>query len=132
VQCKVPQLTVPPRDLAFEPALRDAVRTIVAVFEDPEWTRVQPAILLLKLTEESIACVQREMQAEQRAIFAEIVRRGVAEGAIPSGLDVEELAAHLIGPILFAQVNGAPPIDADFGDRVVDRFLAWAGSLVTT
>jgi crotonobetainyl-CoA:carnitine CoA-transferase CaiB-like acyl-CoA transferase len=105
---------------------------IVAVFEDPEWTRVQPAILLLKLTEESIACVQREMQAEQRAIFAEIVRRGVAEGAIPSGLDVEELAAHLIGPILFAQVNGAPPIDADFGDRVVDRFLAWAGSLVTT
>jgi len=132
VQCKVPQLAVPPPDLAFEPALRDAVRTFVAVFEDPEWTRVQPAILLLKLTEPSIAVVQQDMHDEQRAIFAEIVRRGVAEGALPPGIDLEELAAHLIGPIFFAQVNGAPPIDVAFGDRVVDRFLAWAGALVPT
>jgi AcrR family transcriptional regulator len=130
VQGKVPQLALPPPDLAFEPSLRDAVRTFVAVFEDPEWVRVQPAILLLKLTEESIACLQQEMHDEQRAIFAEIVRRGVAEGAIPPDIDLEELAAHIIGPILFAQVNGAPPIDVAFGDRVVDRFLAWAGALV--
>ena len=132
VQGKIPQLAVPPPDLAFEPALRDAVRTFVAVFEDPEWVRVQPAILLLKLTEESIACLQQEMHDEQRAIFAEIVRRGVAEGALPPGIDLEELAAHLIGPIFFAQVNGAPAIDAAFGDRVVDRFLAWAAALVVT
>jgi len=130
VQCTVPQLSAPAPDLAFEPALREVVRTFVAVFEDPEWVRVQPAVLLLKLTEESIACVQRDIHDQQRAIFAEIVGRGIAEGVLPDDIDLDELAAHLIGPIFFAQVNGAPPVDAAFGDRVVDRCLAWAGALV--
>jgi AcrR family transcriptional regulator len=124
VQCMAPAFEEPPADLPFEPALRSLMATLVRSFADPEWSRVVPAVLLLKLTEERIAGVERDLNVRQQEIFECVLQRGVDEGAIRAGLDAEEVAAMLVGPVLFAQVSEMLTVDEALGDRIVDHFLA--------
>src|SRR3954452_22001281 len=43
-----PNLEAPAPEVAFEPALRSLMASIVGYFHDPEWARVVPALLMLK------------------------------------------------------------------------------------
>jgi AcrR family transcriptional regulator len=131
VTCMVPSLEPPPAELPFEPALRQLMAQIVETMADPEWNRVLPAIFMLKFTEPHIAGLQEQMQGEQHGIVEEVMKRGVAEGVLPAGLEVEEVAAQLFGPLLLAMLSGRPPLDAAFGDRLVDHFLLWASAAIS-
>ena len=48
---------------------------------------------------------------------------GVAEGRFTPDANVEELAAQLIGPLVFAHLTGRPRVTKAFAQRVVDNFL---------
>jgi AcrR family transcriptional regulator len=126
VQCMVPDLPLPAPEVRFEAALREVVHRVVEVLTDPEWARVLPAVFMLKLTDEPIAGLEEQMHEHQKAIFRELLRRGDAEGLVPPDLPAEEVAAHLIGPLLFASLTGEVALDHAFGDRVVDHFLTWS------
>lgn len=52
------------------------------------------------------------------------LRRGVAEGELPEGLDISIASSMLLGPLLHRGLMVGVPIDADFVDQVVDRFLS--------
>jgi AcrR family transcriptional regulator len=119
-----PDLEPPPGELTFEPALRSFVASIVSYFLDPQWARIIPALLLLKTHEDGVADLEKRLEKNQSDAMASIIERGIAEGAIPSATDVDEAIAHVVGPLLFAQLTGSVPLDHAFGERTVDRFLA--------
>jgi AcrR family transcriptional regulator len=124
VRCLAPQVDEPDPDLPFDDALRQMVQTVVAAFNDPDWSRVIPAVLMLKLHSEDIAGIDREMHGQQMDVLERVLERGERAGLVRPGWNGQEVAAQLFGPLLFAHVGGDVVIDEGFGDRVVERFLA--------
>ncbi|MFV0308013.1 MAG: TetR/AcrR family transcriptional regulator [Desertimonas sp.] len=119
-----PDITAPPADLGYEAALRDLVGQILRMTEDPEWTRVFPALLMMRAHESTVEHLQQRMENEQHNALAEVLERGVAEGKVRPGLDVELVAATLLGPLVFAHLTGKVSIDQSLGDHVIDVALA--------
>ncbi len=124
VRGAAPDITHPDADLPFEAALRQVMAQMVDVFCDPDWARILPALIMLKVHERSLYEVEATMRREQLAVLADLVDRGIDAGMLPSDLDADHAAAHLLGPLLFAHVAGDIEIDHEFGNEIVDRFIA--------
>ena len=121
-QC-IPQLASPPDELAFEPALRRLTTDIVGLLNDPEWTRVLPALLLLRNHQYGIADLEEQMEQHQDDVLAGVLQRGIDEGKVRPDVDVQQAAATLLGPLLLAHLTGKLPVDARLGDHVVGIVL---------
>ncbi len=123
IEMCAPTLVTPDPALGFEHAVRAVVDQAQTALNDPEWARVIPALLLLKAHQSEIADLEERIGKHQDQTFEAIIAIGVAEGRFPAGADVEELAAQLIGPLVFAHLTGRPPVTKAFAKRVVDAFL---------
>jgi AcrR family transcriptional regulator len=123
IETCAPSVVPPDLTHGFEPAIRDLVDQIRAALDDPEWARVIPALLLLKGHQSDIAALEARLGKHQDRTLETVVALGVAEGRLPTGVDVEELAAQLIGPLMFAHLTGRPRVTKAFAQRVVDDFL---------
>lgn len=124
MKCSAPNLRIPPDDLDFQAALRSLVHEVGAIFADPEWARMVPALMMLKHHEAGLAHLDEELHREQLEVLGAVMERGVTEGRVGEGYVLDEVAAQLIGPLFFALVADEISIDRSFCDRVVDRFLA--------
>ena len=118
-----PDVVEPDPGLPFEAALRVLVRSLVDAFTAPHWARIVPALLALKYHEDGIADVEKKLEHRQKDVVGSVLRRGIEDGAIRGGLDVDEATAHLVGPVLFAHLTGVVPMTHGFADRTVDGFL---------
>jgi AcrR family transcriptional regulator len=118
-----PNLQVPDTSIGFEEALRRLVAEICRVLDDPDWARVLPALLALRNQQHGIAALEQRLEARQEDAVEAVLRRGVAEGRLAAGFDLDEATAVLVGPLLFACLMGKPTVDEAFGDHVVDVFL---------
>jgi AcrR family transcriptional regulator len=58
----------------------------------------------------------------RRARERALLKRGVAEGELPAGLNVDATLDALIGPIVYRALTGAP-VSRGFVDALVDRVL---------
>jgi AcrR family transcriptional regulator len=123
IETCAPTLEPPDLTLGFEPALRAIVDQACTALNDPEWARVIPALLLLKAHQSEIADLEQRLGEHQDKNLEAIVALGIAEGRLPSGADVEEIAAQLIGPLVFAHLTGRPSVTKEFARRLVDAFL---------
>jgi AcrR family transcriptional regulator len=110
--------------LPFEGALRKFARAVAELMSDPQWARIIPVMLMLKYHEGGIAALEDRLEDRQRDALAAAMQRGVDEGVLRAGLDVEQATAHLVGPLLFARLTGAVQLTPEFADRTVDVFLA--------
>jgi AcrR family transcriptional regulator len=119
-----PDLEVPDPALSFEDALRAFVGSIVTHFADPQWARIVPALLMLKAHALGVEDLEKRLEKNQSDAAAAVLKRGIDEGVLRAGLDVEEALAHLVGPVLFAQLTGSVALDHAFANRTVDVFLA--------
>jgi AcrR family transcriptional regulator len=124
MRSSAPCLVSPPPELGFADAVRNLARQVGVIFADDEWARMVPALMMLKHHESGLAHLEESLHEEQSHVLRDVVRRGIAEGLVPADVDLDEIAAHLIGPLFFALITGEIPIDESFCDRVVDRFLA--------
>ena len=118
-----PTLVTPDPALGFEHAVRAVVEQALAALSNPEWARVIPALLLLKAHQADIAQLHERIGRHQDHTLEAIVALGIAEGRLPRDADVEEIAAQLIGPLVFAHLTGRPRITKAFAQRVADGFL---------
>ncbi len=82
-----------------------------------------PALLLLKSHQAGIADLEERLGDRQDRRWRRSSPSGVAEGVLPADVDVEQVAALLIGPLVFAHLTGRPPVTDDFAQRIVDGFL---------
>lgn len=119
-----PNLEPPAPDIAFEPALRSVMAAIVTYFQDPQWARIVPALLMLKTHADGVADLEKRLEKNQSDTISEILQRGVTEGTIAPDLDLDVATAQLVGPLLFAQLTGGTPLDHALAERTVDTFLA--------
>lgn len=119
-----PSLEPPPAGTGFDAALRGVLRQVVATFNDPEWARVLPALLMLKQLDHDLASVDDDLRRQHVNVLGAILREGEAAGRLRGGIVPERAAAQLIGPLLFAHLSGATEVDDAFANDVVDAFLA--------
>ena len=123
IESCAPTLVTPDPALGFEHAVRAVADQAYTALNDPEWARVIPALLLLKAHQSDIAQLEERIGRHQDHTLEAIVALGVAEGRLQTSADVEEIAAELIGPLVFAHLTGRPRITKAFAQRVADGFL---------
>jgi AcrR family transcriptional regulator len=123
-----PEITEPDPELPFRRAIDDVVAQFVTVLNDPNWAELLPALLLLKLHEKNVASLEESIEEEQHGVLESVLRRGVTEGAIKPGYDIEEAATHLVGPLVFAQLTGRIEVDHGFAQKTLEVFLASYGT----
>lgn len=123
IETCAPTLITPDPALGFEHAVRSVVDQAYTALNDPEWARVIPALLLLKAHQSEIADLEERIGKHQDQTFEMIIAIGVAEGRFGADDNVEELAAQLIGPLVFAHLTGRPRLTKAFAKRVLDAFL---------
>ena len=119
-----PDLAPPDPSLGVEAGLREITHRIAAIFNDPEWARVLPALLSLKTHADGIADLEKRLGERQGEVLGGLIARGVAEGVLSPAAGDPEATTVLVGPLFFAQLSGSVTIDDGFVDRTVDRFLA--------
>jgi AcrR family transcriptional regulator len=54
----------------------------------------------------------------------DMLRRGIERGQLPASLDVDKALAGLLGPVYYRVLVTGEPVDADFTNDLVARFLA--------
>lgn len=118
-----PQIDAPDASVGFEEGLHRLTGDLRAMLNDPDWTRVLPALLTLRIQQHGIADLEQRIEARQEQAIDVVLRRGVEEGRIDPGIDIDEASALLVGPLLFANLMGKPVVDEAFCDRVVGAFL---------
>jgi len=118
-----PHIEPPEPDLDFEQALRLLVGQLCEVLADPEWARVVPALLALRNQDHGIAELEQRIEQRQEHALESVLRRGVEEGRLDPGVDVDRATALLVGPLLFASLMEKPAVDDALGELVVDAFL---------
>ncbi len=119
-----PQFPEPDPDADVITSLRAVLHSVVDSMNDPEWARMLPALLMLKNHEAGIRAIDERLEKEQDLVTTSLIERAVKDGVIASGIDVPEAITHLLGPFLFAHLTESIPLDTDFADRTLDRFLA--------
>jgi hypothetical protein len=82
-----------------------------------------PALLLLKAHQSDIADLEERIGRHRDQTLETIVAMGVDESRLPADADVEEIAAQLVGPMVFAHLTGRPRVTKAFAQRVADTFL---------
>lgn len=111
-------------DLPFEATLRALVRESCANACDDRLRRAFPALLLAKAqSQPALDRLRTESQDAQRALFEELLRRGVDEGVLDPGVTVEDALLQLMAPMVLmtCEFHAFGP---DTPDRIVDLFLA--------
>jgi hypothetical protein len=64
-----------------------------------------------------------ETEHDERAQFEDLLRRGVAEGAIAGDVTLDDVMIQVVGPLLLITC-GFQDFDDGVADRIVDLFLA--------
>ena len=123
VEAVAPRAPVIDPSEPFEATLRQFVREVISIFNDPQRARVIPAIMLLKTTEPAIDEINNRLERERADTVTVLLRRGQDEGQLDADLEPSEAIAALIGPVLFAHLGDSITLDSAFADRLVDRFL---------
>lgn len=90
---------------------REFGRVLTALIDRGEW---DPALNHIKVS----------VVREGIATIRQLVEAAAADGTLASGLDPDEAAAFLLGPILYRRLLSAEALTRTFIDHVVDNFLA--------
>ena len=124
-----PRLAEVPPGIGFRDAVRRVVDESIAVMGDDHWSRVLPALLMLRNELGAAAELDQQVKVEQNEMIRSLLGRGVEEGLLaPSVLDeVDRAVALLLGPVLMAGLTGSVDLDDALAERVVEQFLAGNG-----
>lgn len=124
VRCNMPELDEPTLTDGFEVALRRFIGQAASTLADPEWSRIIPAMMALRVTMPELAALVDSDQSGRSAFLAAILRAGVDEGLLPGDIDTEAAATLLFGPLLYAALTGGHEQIGSLADFTVDHFIA--------
>lgn len=124
VRCNIPDIEIPDPSLGFEPSLRTYVRDAARTVTDPEWSRIMPAMMALRISMPNLAEMVEQDQSSKTDNLEQILDLGVAESKLPEDIDVDLASAVLFGPLLFSALVGDELNGDRLADFIVDRFIA--------
>jgi AcrR family transcriptional regulator len=109
--------------LDFESSLRSYMSALVDTLRDPHWRRIMPALFLLKRQIEELDEISSSDTEERLSAFHRLVGLGVDEGRVPADLDPHLLMSTLVGPLVFAVLDGHLD-ECRVADHVIAQVLA--------
>ena len=114
-----------PADLGqIDLELRDYLRRLVEFLTaDPAGMVLTSLIGQSQHDKDMAAIFRRDHLSAQLDRERDLLRRGISRGQLPAGLDVDRALAELLGPIYYRVLVTGEPVDADFTDGLVARFL---------
>jgi AcrR family transcriptional regulator len=123
MRSNMPQPVEPDPSLGFEAALRALVTSVATTLSDPEWARIFPAMVSLRLTMPELQELSDSDNEGKLAVLSRVLRLGVDEGALPADIDARLVAHVLIGPVVFATISGQHVDLTAVAAFSVERFL---------
>jgi AcrR family transcriptional regulator len=102
----------------------ELLATGAAVRLQQPWSTVLPSIVDAAERDKDLAQLQSRIHAQMRGAFVTAIERGVERGELPKSLDVRELVASIVGPILYRRFFSRERLDEAFAKNVVQRALA--------
>jgi len=88
------------------------------------WSTVLPSIVDAAERDKDLAELQSQIHEQMRAAFVTAIERGVARRELPESLDVRQLVASIVGPLLYRRFFSRERLDEAFARNVVERALA--------
>lgn len=120
----LPAIDTPDLGAGFDAALRTLVAQVAETCTDPEWASVLVALIALQQRRPELTELFAAERGAQLCALGEVVAVGIAEGRLPTDLDVQMTADVLFGPLLLATICGDRHRIAAVARYSVDRFLA--------
>lgn len=120
----MPQLEVDLDDCDFETGLRRWLREAYLSLMDPQWARILPALMALKLTVPDIDELTEADRSVNLESLETVLERGRAEGLLDADAEVDTVISLLVGPLLFAVLNDRADELPDLAEEVAVRFVA--------
>jgi AcrR family transcriptional regulator len=120
-----PHVEAPGEDLDAGAALVEVMRQLAASLRDPNWRRLLPALLLLRLRHPEIADIESDLSEQQQGILAEVLARCVEEGLVDPAVldDLGRSLTLLVGPLVMASLLGQVEVDDALAESCVEQFL---------
>lgn len=126
VRCNMPDIDEPDLTDGFEQALRTHLRQVAETLQSPEWSRIVPAMMMLRTTMPQLAAVAEADHRSKSATLRHLLDAGIAAGVLRADVDVPRVEATLYGPMLFVAITGNDVSLVELADDIADRFLACA------
>ena len=108
--------------------LRERLQTLLearlANLRRASWAAAIPTLLDATSRDPELAGVRERLREQHRGPVRRTLQHAIARGELPADTDIDEAVSQLAGPIVFRQLISGEPIDAQFGRRVVELFLA--------
>ena len=120
----MPQMESPPADVGFLEAGRGFTRALAAMMAEPNWSRIVPALFMMKAHEPGIAELEEHFKDRENLIASDLFARGQREGILRSELNIDEAIAHLVGPLVFCVLADVKLLSEGFADRTFEAFVA--------
>jgi len=87
------------------------------------WSTVMPSVIDAAERDKSLAKLQAEIHGQMRGALVEVIEQAQKRGEIPRDQDPREMAASILGPLLYRRFFSREPLDSAFARRVVERAL---------
>src|SRR5215467_11153737 len=99
----------------------ELLATGAAVRLQQPWSTVLPSIVDAAERDKDLAQLQAQIHGQMRGAFVAVIERGVDRGELSKSLDVRELVASIVGPILYRRFFSRERLDDAFARNVVKR-----------
>lgn len=120
----MPHMETPPADMGFLEAGRGFTRALAAMMAEPNWSRIVPALFMMKAHEPGIAELEGHFKEREDLIAEDLFERGQKEGLLRPDINLDEAIAHLVGPLVFCVLADVALLSEGFADRTFDGFVA--------
>lgn len=87
------------------------------------WATVLPSIIDAGERDKELANLQSQIHAQIRGPFIAVIERGRERGELPRAENAAELAASILGPLLYRRFFSREPLDEAFAKKVIERAL---------
>jgi AcrR family transcriptional regulator len=101
----------------------EALAAGAAVRLQQPWATVMPSIIDAAERDKDLARLQAQIHSQMRGGLVAVLERAQERGELSRSQDVRELAACILGPILYRRFFSREPLDEEFAKKVVDRAL---------
>ena len=100
-----------------------ALRELAGLLRSARWASVLPSVVDAAERDPRLAQVHATIQRSHAIPLTTILARAAARGEIPSDSDPSEGIAALLGPLYYRRWFSREPLDHDFVEAVVRRFV---------
>ena len=103
--------------------LRHVLGGLAQKLGDEDWAAAMGSLLDAAARDPELARLHAATIAERRRPLTDALTRAIGRGELPAGLDMDEAAALLAGPLFYRALVAREPVTPGFVDAVVDAAL---------